>query len=173
MPALSRTNNNSTRFSCEAGQHSTNNNASKSGFSLIEILLSLFFIAALVTILLTTSGSFLTRRQSNLQSKAAKAVSKEIERLRGLSFTALKSAGDLAKNVNCQNTAANNDLEGLPGGQLCRNLYNYNCTPPPPCASTDPNGTKIVGVVVTVYWDNENSAEQNVTMDTLIYEKGL
>lgn len=129
------------------------------GFSLIEILLSLFFIAALVTILLTTTGSFLTRRQSNLQSLASKIASKEIERLRSVNFINIQNGTE--NNLTC-NTTQDPDLSKLPGGCMDRLISDY-----------DPPNQKIYSIRVTVKWNNENDKQQNVSMDTLIYKYGL
>jgi len=147
-----------------------------SGFSLIEILISLLFIGALVTILLTTTGSLFTRRQSDLQSVAAKALTKEIERLRGESYSKLTdgSNGDLVHDSTCPSvypTAQNNDLKNLRNPQLCRNLYDYE--DPNPETSNPDGSTKIVGVTITVYWENDNGVEKSLPMDTLISENGL
>ena len=164
----------------------------KEGFTLVEILLSLFFIIAIVTILFSTSGSLLTRRKSDQQSIAAKVATKEIERLRGLPYSGgavntsllTQSPYDLGvpppalPNSGCPSQYPapdpNNDLKNLRSGQLCRNLYDYAVTPTPPNTSDPIAGTtKVVGVKITVYWKNDNNVSQNLSMDTIIAESGL
>ena len=139
-----------------------------SGFSLIEILISLLFIGALVTILLTTTGSLFTCRQSDLQSVAAKIATKEIERLRGLDFDPLINQGDWSL-PNCDTTFYATELQSLRAGKVCRDLSDYNSLPNDPVIGT----TQIVQVAITVYWENDNGVEKSLPMDTLISENGL
>lgn len=158
----------------------------KDGFTLVEILLSLFFIIAIVTILFATSGTLFTRRKSDQQSIAAKAATKEIERLRGLTFSNLLIEGDLgtygAYPFACQQspyptgTTGDNDyLKNLRAGKICRNLYDYpSGEGSNPITSPPASQSKIVGVTIKVYWNNDNNVQQPpLTMDTLIYESGL
>src|SRR3990167_2030597 len=134
------------------------------GFTLVEILLSLFFIIAIVTILFSTSGSLLTRRQSDLQSIAAKIATKEIERLRSVPFTNFQNGTE--GNFNCGNNG-DPDLTKLRAGCLARIVTDYGDGPP------INSSTKIVQVTVEVRWNNDNNVQKNLRMDTLIYESGL
>jgi len=136
----------------------------KEGFTLVEILLSLFFIIAIVTILFSTSGSLLTRRQSDLQSIAAKIATKEIERLRSVPFTNFQNGTE--GNFNCGNNG-DPDLTKLRAGCLARIVTDYGDGPP------INSSTKIVQVTVEVRWNNDNNVQKNLRMDTLIYESGL
>lgn len=141
----------------------------KSGFSLVEILISLLFIGTLVTIMFTSTGSLLVRRQSNQQALAAKAATKEIERLRGLSFATLKTQGDLVGG-SCQTSAQNPNLNNLKNGRLCRNLYDYTIG----SGSNPGANTTIVGVTIEIKRDTDNEvAAPSLYMDTLIYQTGI
>jgi type II secretory pathway pseudopilin PulG len=135
-----------------------------SGFSLIEILISLLFIGALVTILFTTTGSLFTRRQSDLQSVAAKIATKEIEYLRGLDFSTLKSKSG---TINCPPGTTDGitpaDFNNLRAGCMAREITDY-ATPP---------SQKIYKVKVTINWRNDNNANKSLQMETLISENGL
>lgn len=141
----------------------------KSGFSLVEILISLLFIGALVTILFTSTGSLFVRRQSNLQSVAAKIASKEIERLRGLPFSG--TGGFTTQgNLTCStNLTLFPDLAPPPTGSMptgsCVDRIISDYAPSTP--------GQIYQVTVAVKWPNENNVTQNISMDTLIYQNGL
>src|SRR3989344_6964581 len=63
------------------------------GFSLIEILISLFFIATLGTILFAATGTLLTRRRSDLQSVAAQLAAAKVDSLRNRTFADLRTSG--------------------------------------------------------------------------------
>ncbi|HCS78985.1 TPA: hypothetical protein DIV55_04555 [Patescibacteria group bacterium] len=132
------------------------------GFTLVEILLSLFFIIAIVTILFSTSGSLLTRRRSDQQSIAAKVATKDIEYLRGLAFASLPATSPPGPSGCLQlGGSTDPDLTKLRDGKCARTITNYE-------------GNAIIKqTTVTVYWDNDNGVEQQLKMDTLIYESGL
>ena len=133
------------------------------GFTLVEILLSLFFIIAIVTILFSTSGSLLTRRRSDQQSIAAKVATKDIEYLRGLAFASLPATSPPGPSGCLQlGGSTDPDLTKLRDGKCARTITDYA-----------PPSTIIKQTTVTVYWDNDNGVEQQLKMDTLIYESGL
>jgi len=136
------------------------------GFTLVEILLSLFFIIAIVTILFSTSGTLLTRRRSDQQSIAAKIATKEMERLRSVPFLNFQNGTE--ETYACSTThpvsGEQAELNKLRAGQFCRNVSAYGSPPDP----------DIQWVTVTIKWNNDNNVQQlPLTMDTLIYESGL
>ena len=120
------------------------------GFSLIELLIALFFIAALTTILLTASGTLFTTRRGKLQTTAARIASKDIEYLRNLTFTSLPIGV-----TNC----AYPELANLPNSTCTRTISDYG-------------NLEILKVKVRVTWNNEDVLD-NVTIDTLISRNGL
>lgn len=122
----------------------------KRGFTLIEVLLSVFFFTALVTILLSASGTLLHTRAGNLQTLAAKIASKQIENLRNTAFASLPGSGSFADS----------DLSQLPQGTATRTITNYE---------SDPD---IKEVQITIAW-TENGAPKQVQLMTLIYKNGL
>ena len=129
------------------------------GFTLIEIALSLFLILALIAILLTTSGTYVHSRRSNLQTIASKIASCEIEQLRNTAFASISTGNDIDIIAPC-----NQDISKLPTPNSAkRTIANYGTPTPDP---------KIKQVNIKVTW-TENNASREIKMDTLISENGL
>ncbi len=120
------------------------------GFTLIEILLSLFLIMALAAMLFSSSATLVQSRSTNLQSQATKIASKDIECLRNTTFNSLPGT--------C--TFAQADLNKLPQANATRTISNYQ------------SSTKIKQVSEVITWQENNNPRQ-IKMDTLIYEYGL
>ncbi|MEK7581529.1 MAG: prepilin-type N-terminal cleavage/methylation domain-containing protein [Patescibacteria group bacterium] len=120
------------------------------GFSLIEVLLSVFILIILTAILLTASGTLTLTRQSNLQSTASKIASKKVEDLRNTAFASLPASGPFADP----------NLSKLPQGAATLTVSNYQ------------SSTQIKQVSINVTWV-VNSTTRQVHMDTLIYENGI
>jgi len=145
------------------------------GFSLIEILLSMFFILAIVGILFSTSGSLLTRRQSDLQSIATKVATKEVERLRADTFTNLygflncPAGSPPPSNTTYDIPIVDSDLTDT--GKLGRN--NAIGTTHISCYDDPSLPADFLEIQVDIKWDNDNGAEKHIYMDTLIYNGGL
>ncbi len=131
------------------------------GFSLVEILLSLFLLSSLLAILFSTTGSLFTRRTSDLQAIATKIASRDIENQRNTPFGSLPAT----TIGGCDYTFPDADLSKLHtkygNGCVTRTRTDYG---------SDPN---IQWVTVTVNWRTDNGAAQTVQMDTLIYKNGL
>lgn len=125
------------------------------GFGLIEILLSVVLIIAIVTALFASSGTFLIRRGSDLQSIASKIASKDIESLRDQSFSSLPAAG----TYTC--VIVDTDLSNL-GAGACgdRTVSNYT------------GDANIKQITVTIRWQ-QSGKSKSLVMDTLIYTNGL
>ena len=138
-----------------------NNLTITSGFSLVEILLTLFFAAALGTILLTSTGTLSTGYRSNLQSIATKIASKDIENLRKLDFALLPAD----TGQTCLQDLAT-DLAKLPNPCHTRQVSNFQ------------NDADIKLITTTVTW-YESGAQACalstcvIKMNTLIYKNGL
>ena len=131
---------------------------SKPGFTLIEIALSLVFILAMIVILLTASGTFRTTRKGNLQGVATKIASRQIENLRNTAFASLPNC---PSPTGCSITSAEEpDLSKLPSGSATKTLDDYEAS------------TKIKQVLIKVNW-TENTAPQEIKIETLISENGL
>lgn len=128
----------------------TVNGQLKTGFTLIEILLSLFLIMALAAMLFSSSATLVQSRSTNLQSQATKIASKDIECLRNTAFNSLPGT--------C--TFLQADLNKLPQANATRTISNYQ------------SSTKIKHVSEVVTWQENNNPRQ-LKMDTLIYENGL
>lgn len=139
------------KFVVNSDKKTTNHKHKRSGFTLIEILIIVFIIAILGTILLTTSGTLSQRHNSNLQSRAAKVASKEIERLRNLNFASLPGTGSVTGDP---------DLSKLPSGTALRTVTNYQ------------GSSQIKQVNVTVTWQ-VNGNDRQISMETLIYQYGI
>lgn len=133
-------------------------NCKSAGFTLVEILLSLFLILAIVSILLATSGTFVSSRKASLQSIATKIASCEIEQLRKTAFANITTGDDVDIGAPC-----NEDLFKLPvPSSAKRTIADYG-TPPDP---------DIKQVAIRVTW-TENNAFQEIKLETLISENGL
>ena len=122
----------------------------KLGFSLVEILLSIFIIIALISVLLTTSASYYQTHRSNLQQLAMSIASKQMETLRNTAFASLPSSGSFTDS----------DLSKLPQGTATQTLTNYQ------------SSTKIKLVTIKVSW-TESQVTKNAQLETLISETGL
>ena len=130
----------------------------RSGFTLIEIALSLVFILAMIVILLTASGTFRTTRKGNLQGVATKIASRQIENLRNTAFASLPNC---PSPTGCSITSAEEpDLSKLTSGSATKTLDDYEAS------------TKIKQVLIKVNW-TENAAPQEIKIETLISENGL
>jgi len=130
-------------------------------FSLVEILLALFIVAALLTIILTSAGTLKTGYRSNLQSLATKIASRDIENLRKMSFASLPAD----TGSTCLSDYAS-DLSKLPNPCHTRSVTNFQ------------NDVDIKQITTTITW-YETGAQQCVLstciikMSTLIYKNGL
>ena len=122
----------------------------KHGFSLIEILLSIFIIIALISVLLTTSASYYQTHRSNLQQLAMSIASKQMETLRNTDFASLPATGSFTDS----------DLSKLPQATTTRTITNYQSNP------------KIKLVTLKVNWV-ESQVTKNIQLETLISETGL
>lgn len=122
----------------------------RSGFSLVEILLSIFLILALISVLLTTSASYYQTHRSNLQQLAMSIASKQMETLRNTAFASLPPSGSFADS----------DLSRLPQSTATRTITNYQ------------SNTKIKLATITVSW-TESGVTKNAKLETLISETGL
>jgi len=138
------------------GQRSKASVVTLPAFTLIEVLLSMFFMIAMVTILLSSSGTLLQTRTSNLQTTATKIATRKIENLRNTAFTSLPIG---------TNSFADSDLSQLPQGTATSTITDYSIQPDPP----DPN---IKNVLITISY-TENGAPREVKLETLIYKNGL
>lgn len=152
MPLLRRTVNCQLSTACppKPWRRRVNSRRWRRGFTLIEIALSLLFILALVTILLTASGTFRTTRKGNLQGIATKIASRQIESLRNTAFASLPVSGNFSDP----------DLSKLPNSSASQTLDDYEAS------------TKIKLVKIQVNW-TESGATQNIKLETLISENGL
>lgn len=122
----------------------------KKGFSLVEVVISIFVVLALIGVLLTTSSSFLTSRNSNLQQIANEIGTREIERLRNIAYDSLPGSG----------TISDSDLSKLPQGTATRTITTYQ------------GDTDIKQVSVNITW-NLGSTPKSVKFETLMYRYGL
>ena len=125
----------------------------KVGFSLIEITISMFLIAAFGVILTSASGSLLSRRRTDQTAIASKATTKEIEHLRNLSYSSITTNNNLA----CDSEF--NTL--LQSCRIGRAVYDNNPS----------NGLK--RVVITLSWTSSGGNTRFVVMETVMTSGGL
>ena len=127
----------------------------RQGFTLIEVVLSIFIILAIVTILLIASGSYTTSRGSNLQGIAGKIASREMENLRNTAYASLPVC---PSPDGC--TFTDSDLSKLPSSSAKRFVDTYQ-------SSAD---MKLV--TIQIDWTVNGAAKQS-KINTLIYKNGL
>lgn len=152
MPNASRTINKSRQLS------NVNCQLFKSGFSLVDVLLTMLLIGIFSSILLVGSGSYLTTRKSNYKVIASKIASEQIDAIR-------KQVADdpnyLTSLPNPSNSSFSHaDLTKLPNGTGTQSLTNFQ------------SATDIKLTTVTVGW-NENNTSLSVNFETIIYADGL
>ena len=133
-------------------------------FSLIEITISMFLIAAFGVILTSASGSLLSRRRTDLTAIASKAATKEIEHTRNLAFTSVTSANNLACDAEF-----NQGDSKLPSCRIDKCVENYGGIP----CTVDLNGNvNLKRVLITLSY-NYQGKSRFVTMETLVTQGGL
>jgi len=119
------------------------------GFTLVEILISLFLILTLLSILFTVSGSYVSSRKSGLEVIAAKIASKQVEVLRKTAFASLPSSGSFSDP----------DLSKLPQSSATQTIADYQ------------SDSTIKQITIQINWVF-NGANKQFTMDTLRYQNG-
>lgn len=136
------------------------------GFSLVELILSLFILGVLGVILVRAAGSLGTRRQADLYATATKIANKDLTTQRNLQFSNIISAN----NQTCPTYSDLCDSSGkplLPSGRLDRVVSSYDCADPCPTS-------KIKRVAVTVTWTvPPGTANKFANVETLIFNGGL
>lgn len=124
-----------------------------SGFSLIDILLTMFLVVMFSSILLVGSGSYLTSRKSNLRTIASKIASEQIDSIRKY---VKDNSSFPADNTNFSHP----DLPKLPSPSRSQTLSNFQ------------GASDIKLTTITVNW-LEDTETKSVKMETLIYINGL
>lgn len=160
MPNSSRTINKNCQLSTArlaSRAKRVNCQLSKPGFSLIDVLLTMFLVVMFSSILLVGSGSYLTSRKSTLRTLAAKIASEQIDRLRNQAKT------------NFPYVQGDPPCYAIDPAESSK-LTSYSCT----LSTTDhtPPAAEIYLVTVNVGWI-EDSEPKSVKMETLIYQNGL
>lgn len=128
------------------------------GFSLIEVVLSMFVILALISILFAASGTYRHSRNSQLQTIATKIASRKIEILRKTDYTAIPDLGT--------SSFSDSDLAKLPASTANLTVADY----PPSCSPTCSSDIK--QITVTVNW-TEGGVVKTISEDTIISKNGL
>lgn len=145
------------------------------GFSLIEMLLSLFLLSSFVVILLTSTLVLKTRFATDKHVVANRLASKEIERLRNQAWAKIV---DPAQRGLPDNNEAQQQTNLGPGAAISDNFYNAtdSCIANPlgaGCGCTSTTCTSnIVGVEITVTWSIRGASYFTV-YKTLISQNGL
>ncbi|GEM_PF-6197803 len=119
------------------------------GFSLVEVLLSMFLILAIVSIFLASAATYRHSRITALQSLATNIASRDLENQKKLAFSAVST-----------NAITDSDSGKLPAytGQRTVALYEAN--------------TKIKQVTDVITWV-EKGVTRQIILETLISENGL
>lgn len=124
--------------------------SNQKGFSLIEVIISIFIIGVVLVIYVVSSNSIVLNRNSKRQELALRIASSKIEELRNTAYASLPSTGSFSHSL----------LTNLPSGAANLTVSSYNAT------------TK--QVVVTVTWAEPNNPNtRQVELTTLINQGGL
>jgi len=129
----------------------------KHGFSLVELVLSLFVILALITVLFAASGTFKHTVNSNNQTLATKIATREIENLKKNGFAALPAAGT--------SNFADSDLSKLTQSAATLTVATY----PPGCS---PCSADVRQIKVSVSWSGQGAAK-TVNIESIMSKNGL
>ena len=122
---------------------------SSRGFSLIEIVVSLFIISVLLLLLLAVTRGAVLVRASSSQGVALSIVRNELESLRAGGYEALPTSG----------TFPNALVDALPQATTTLTVSDYN--------------TKTKQVTVAVVWlEAGSTASSTVSLSTLITQTG-
>ena len=122
----------------------------QSGFSLLEVPISLFIIAVMLLVYAAASNTLMLNRNSREADLANYIAVSEMEDLRDAGYANLPASGPFAHQL----------LNQLPSGAAAIVVNDYN------------NDTK--EVVVTVSWKDPGSfAEHSAVLTTLINKYGL
>lgn len=122
------------------------------GFSLIEIVLSMFVILAIVSILFTVSATYTASRKSSLQGIAAEISARRMETHRNTAYNSIAIGSNL--------TFTDASTSKLPNSTASETITLYE-------SSID---VKQVAILIT--W-TENGNPRTFNMDTLIYRNGI
>ncbi|KKT45964.1 MAG: hypothetical protein UW37_C0036G0009 [Candidatus Gottesmanbacteria bacterium GW2011_GWA2_44_17] len=126
----------------------------RSGFALIEIVLSTFLILIFVSIVLSASGTFIATRKSNLAYIAAKIASRHLEFLRKSTWTEITALPPGTVSIS------DPDLAKLPTSAATRSIGNYQTS------------SRIKQVIMKITW-KENNANRELKMVSLFTENGM
>ena len=116
------------------------------GFSLIEVVVSIFLVSALSIILVGSTNSLHTRKRTELTAIDNKAALKEIERVRNLEYSSITTALSLPCDTEFNNQ--------LPGCRIDRQVTNnFN------------NDLNLKQVLITLYF-NYRGVPKFVVLET-------
>ena len=136
------------------------------GFSLVEMIVTIFLIAIISTILITSTNSLHTRRRTDLSALAGKIASSELERVRNLEFSSIAPYS----NRDCSSEFIQSSSPTyLPNCQISQTVYCY------PLAGADPNcipnpNVKQVSITIQLKYHNKT---KTAVVETLISSGGL
>ena len=117
------------------------------GFTIMEVLVSIFVLASTLAIYTTASMTTRVTRHAKYQDAALRIAESEIENLRSLSFGSLPASGPIVST----------ELDALPGGTGTRTITEYN--------------TETKQANVNISWQEANMP-RSIELDTLITETG-
>ncbi len=127
-----------------------NQNRTKKGFTIIEVVMSLFIISVMLLVYNAAVNTLTLSTHSKNQEIALKIANNKLETLRRTQFASLPASGSFSDSL----------LSSLQNGQADLQMHNYN--------------SKTMQAVVIVSWtEHGSSATHNVQLDTLITQGGL
>ena len=122
---------------------------SKSGFSLLEVLVTLFFVGLILVLYQSALGKMRLVRYAQGEETALRVANNKIEELRAQGYAALPASGSFSDS----------QLNTLSNPSAAMNITDYNAT------------TK--KIIVTIQWRQPPSnVVRNITLTTLITKTG-
>lgn len=119
------------------------------GFSLVEILLSVFLILAILSVVLVAAGTYLHSRTTSLESTATGIASRDIENQRKAGFASVST-----------NSITDSELSKLPNATATRTVSTYD-------------GNNNMKKVADIIGWTEKGATRQIILETLISANGL
>ncbi len=126
------------------------NNIQKNGYTLIEVVISLFIIGVMLLVYSAASNTLILNRDAKHQQIANRIAASELEDLRGMPFASLPASGPFSHPL----------LSSLPSGEAILSISD--------------DYDKLKQVTVTVSWQEPGSQNiHQVNLTTYIGEQGL
>lgn len=130
--------------------HVTKSQLNQSGFSIIEVLITLFMVGVTLLLFQATANAIILNRYARYREVALRIADKEIQTLRTTPFASLPASGSFADSL----------MSTIPSGQGSLTITDLN--------------SSLKNVTVTVTWKNpRGNTSQRLQLQTYISKGGL